>query len=217
MKQTVALLAGALVAMLVAAGAWLGFVYSGFYDVAATEEHSSVVEWTLETISERSIARRADALPAPLPTDSAALLHGFEHYRAMCENCHGGVGVDRGEIGAGLYPQPPRLARAATEWSDAELFWITKHGIKATGMPAFGVTHDDASLLQIVAILRRLPEMTEADYAAWVDASRAAALSHAAVMGDSTATEGAAAPVGDAGAAPAPAHTHAPGTAPHTH
>ncbi|HYE89973.1 MAG TPA: c-type cytochrome, partial [Terriglobales bacterium] len=141
MRQRLALLAGAFAAILIAAGAWLGFVYSGVYNVAASDEHAPWTAWTLETISERSVKRRAGELPAPLPTDSAALLHGFEHYRAMCENCHAGVGVDRGEIGEGLNPRPPRLARSAAQWTDAELFWITKHGIKATGMPSFGATH----------------------------------------------------------------------------
>lgn len=204
MKQRLALLGGALAVMLIAAGAWLGFVYSGFYDVAATGEHSAVVEWTLETISERSVRRRAGELPAPLPADSASLLHGFEHYRLMCEVCHAGVGVDRSEIGAGLNPRPPRLSRVADRWSDKELFWITKHGIKATGMPAFGPTHDDAALLQIVAIVRHLPRMTEAEYAAWIDATEGGRLGHEELMGDSAA-----------GAAGSAGHTHPPGIPDH--
>lgn len=206
MKQRLALLGGALAVMLIAAAAWLGFVYSGFYDVAATERHSSVVEWTLETISERSVRRRAGELPAPLPADSAALLHGFEHYRIMCEVCHGGVGVDRTEIAEGLNPRPPRLARAAKGWTDAELFWITKHGIKATGMPAFGPSHDDAALLQIVAIVRMLPDMSEAEYAARIEATRAAVMTHGELMGDSATA-----------AAEAAGHLHAPGSPAHAH
>ena len=205
MRQRLALLGGAFAVMAIAAGAWLGFVYSGFYNVAATAQHSSVAAWTLETIAERSVKRRAREVPAPLPTDSATLLQGFEHYRLMCEVCHGGVGVDRSEIAEGLNPRPPRLARAASNWSDAELFWIAKHGIKATGMPAFGPTHDDASLLEIVAIVRMLPEMTEQDYAAWIEAGEAVALTHRELMADSAA---AAEPAG---------HTHAPGSASHSH
>ncbi len=209
MRQRLTLLGAALAVMLIAAGAWLGFVYSGFYNVAATEQHSSAVEWTLETISERSIERRAGVLPVPLPTDSATLLHAFEHYRLMCEVCHGGVGVDRSEIAEGLNPRPPRLARAAAGWSDEELFWITKNGIKATGMPAFGPTHSDTSLVEIVAIVRMLPHMTEDDYAAWIRATEASALTHGELMGDTTTTAPPAAPAGG--------HTHAPGTPPHAH
>ncbi|HEX6590029.1 MAG TPA: cytochrome c [Longimicrobiales bacterium] len=210
MRQRLALLGGALAVMLIAAGAWLGFVYSGFYNVAASEPHSSMVEWTLETISERSVRRRADELPAPLPVDSASLQHGFDHYRLMCEVCHGGVGVERSEIAEGLSPRPPRLARAARSWTDAELFWITKHGIKATGMPAFGATHDDASLLQIVAVVRRLPEMSEAEYAARTRAGVVTGVDHEALMDDSVAA-------GPAPAAAAGGHSHAPGTPAHAH
>ena len=210
MRQRLALLGGALAVMLIAAGAWLGFVYSGFYNVAATDPHSGMVEWTLETISERSVRRRADALPAPLPVDSTSLQQGFDHYRLMCEVCHGGVGVDRSEIAEGLSPRPPRLARAAAKWSDAELFWITKHGIKATGMPAFGVTHDDASLLQIIAAVRRLPEMTEAEYAARTRAGEVAGVDHEAMMDDPAA-------VRQAPASAAGGHSHAPGAPAHAH
>jgi mono/diheme cytochrome c family protein len=208
LRQKLAIVGGALAALLVAAGAWLAFVYSGFYNVAASQEHTPLVEWTFETISERSVQRHAGELPAPLPTDSASLLHGFEHYRAMCEVCHGGPGVDRGEIGEGLSPRPPRLVRAAQGWSDAELFWITKHGIKSTGMPGFGATHDDASLLQIVAVVRRLPDMSEEQYADWAVAVAAAGLDDHASPLDSVA-----------GVAPGAAagHTHAPGTQPHAH
>ncbi|HUF13708.1 MAG TPA: cytochrome c [Longimicrobiales bacterium] len=190
MKQMLAWAAGAAGAILIAIGAWLAFVYSGVYDVAASREHSALTEWTLETISERSIARRAGDLPAPLPSDEASLLHGLEHYRAMCAMCHGAPGVDRNELAEGLTPRPPRLQRAAAGWTDAELFWITKHGIKSTGMPAFGVTHDDESLLQIVALVRRLPDMTAEEYAELVGALE----------------------VSDT-----PGHDHAPGTLPHVH
>ena len=198
MRQRLALIGGALGALLLFAAVWLGFVYSGFYNVAASQEHSALTEWTLETISERSVKRRAGDLPGPLPTDSASLQHGFEHYRAMCEVCHGAPGVDRNEIGEGLNPRPPRLVRAAAGWSDAELFWITKHGIKATGMPGFGETHDDASLLQIVAFVRRMADMSDTEYADLVASATAALLA-------------------DTAAAAASGHSHAPGTAPHAH
>ena len=203
MRQRLAIIGGALGALLLFAAAWLGFVYSGFYNVAASQDHSALTEWTLETISERSVRRRAGELPAPLPTDSASLLHGFEHYRAMCEVCHGAPGVDRNELAEGLNPRPPRLVRAARGWSDAELFWITKHGIKATGMPGFGGTHDDASLLQIVAIVRELPDMTEQQYADLAAAVAAAGIEHTDASDR-------------AGGAPG-GHSHAPGTPVHSH
>jgi mono/diheme cytochrome c family protein len=61
------------------------------------------------------------------------------------------------------------------EWSDAELFWIVKNGIKMTGMPAFGPTHGDEDLWAIVAIMKELPELSEEAYAERVEALSAPA------------------------------------------
>lgn len=194
MKRVLTVLAGVAGSLVLAVVVALAFVFSGVYDVSASGSQSRLLDWVLETTMERSVAVRAGELSAPLPTDEAALTHGLEHYRAMCVVCHGAPGVDRNELAEGLNPRPPRLQRAAARWTDAELFWITKHGIKATGMPAFGQTHSDEELLQIVAILRRLPDLSDEDYAAMI-----AAL-------DSTGIE----PHEDA-----TGHSHAPGTPAH--
>ena len=38
------------------------------------------------------------------------------------------------------------LAEAAAQWELSEVFWIAKHGVRMTGMPAFGPTHDDRTV-----------------------------------------------------------------------
>ncbi len=108
--------------------------------------------------------------------DSAALAHGLDHFHAMCVDCHGAPGFDPDEAGEGLYPEAPDLAEVVEEgeWSDAELFWIVKHGIKMTGMPAFGPTHPDEDLWAIVALVKELPELTADEYGARVEALRPA-------------------------------------------
>ncbi len=150
------------VVVLVSAGLWV--VGTGAYDVAATEEHWPITEWALSTLQHRSVAKRAE-LPVPIPHEAAAIDHGFEHFHAMCVECHGAPGFNRGESGQGLNPTPPRLEEEAREWTDAELFRITKHGIRLAGMPAFGPTHTDEEIAGIVAFIRVLEEMTEEEYA----------------------------------------------------
>lgn len=61
----------------------------------------------------------------------------------MCAVCHGAPGEERGEVGKGMNPTLPRLERVADQWSDREIFWILKHGIRLAGMPAFGATRSD--------------------------------------------------------------------------
>ena len=80
--------------------------------------------------------------------------------------------MPKGDIGRGLSPPPPDLAKAAPLYSPAELFWIVKHGIKMTGMPAWS-DHSDEELWATVAFLEKLPGMSEQDYARLVVASLA--------------------------------------------
>jgi mono/diheme cytochrome c family protein len=149
--------------LLLGVGAFV-FISTGAYSVAATAPHLPFTRWLLKTTQKRSVAVRADEAPAQPPADSTMLREGFEEYREMCVACHGAPGVERGTLGKGINPKPPDLAKEGAEWSDRELFWITKHGIKLAGMPAFGVTHSDKELWGIVAFLRRLESMSPEEY-----------------------------------------------------
>src|SRR5438067_7484003 len=79
-------------------------------------------------------------------------------------NGHGAPGKKPGEIGVGLTPRPPDLSKSVTRWNAAQLVWISKHGIKATGMPAFGKTHSDEQLWSLVAFIQQLPSLTPEQY-----------------------------------------------------
>jgi mono/diheme cytochrome c family protein len=161
MRTVVAILVVALVVLL------SGFlvIYAGVYDVSATEPHSPVTSWLLETARTRSIKAHAAGIQVrPELDDPARILIGVEHYAAHCAVCHGAPGVPKGDIARGLYPPPPDLAKAAPLYAPAELFWIVKHGIKMTGMPAWA-DHSDDELWATVAFLRNLPGMTQEEYA----------------------------------------------------
>ena len=154
-----------LLILAVAAGGGLGFAFSGLVDVAATSPHWAVTEWILSTAMERSVRRRAnDIEPPALLDEDARVRAGALAYDDMCASCHGAPGAEPGVVGKGLNPAPPELATELEEWSPAELFWITKHGVRMTGMPAFGPTHADEELWEIVALLRQLPRMSPARY-----------------------------------------------------
>ena len=143
----------------------IAFIYSGLYDVAATARHWPVTAWVLQTARTRSIEMHAAAItPPPGLATEANVLMGVDHFSTHCAVCHGAPGVPKGDIAGGLYPQPPNLAGAARQFTPGELFWILKHGIKMTGMPAWS-DHSDTELWAIVAFLEKLPTMSEAEYA----------------------------------------------------
>jgi mono/diheme cytochrome c family protein len=63
-----------------------------------------------------------------------------------------------------MNPPPPDLADRAKVRTPAELFWVTKHGIRMTGMPAWGPTHSDKQLWELVAFVEKLPELSKVEY-----------------------------------------------------
>ena len=151
----------------------LAFIYSGVFDVAASTPHWPITSWVFDTVRTRSIKARASGIEAPPELhDPAKVLVGFEHYAAHCAVCHGAPGVPKGDIGRGLYPPPPDLAKSVQPYSPAELFWIVKHGIKMTGMPSWS-DHSDEEIWATVGFLEQLPAMSEQEYARLLMASMA--------------------------------------------
>jgi mono/diheme cytochrome c family protein len=158
----VTLAAGALLIAVVAAA----LVHMGSFDVAADKPHSQPVFWLMNTVRERSVAIRAADITVPGDlADAKRIASGAAQYDEMCSLCHLAPGMKRTEISRGLYPRAPELRRKS-ELTAAEQFWVVKHGLKMTGMPAWGVTHDDELLWDVVAFLRKLPELTADQYQA---------------------------------------------------
>jgi mono/diheme cytochrome c family protein len=152
--------AGALLAAIVA----VVLVYMGSFDVAADRPHSEPVFWLMNTVRERSVAIRAADITVPGDLAGAKrVASGAAQYDEMCSLCHLAPGLKRTEISRGLYPRAPELRRKS-DLTPAEQFWVVKHGLKMTGMPAWGVTHNDELLWDIVAFLRKLPELTADQY-----------------------------------------------------
>jgi len=149
------------------------FIYMGKYDVAATKPHTKFTEFILNTATEQSIKSHAVGITVPSLDGESMIKTGFDHYKEMCVGCHGAPGVEPSETAKGLYPEPPDLADVIEELSSEELYWITKNGIKMTGMPAFGPTHSEEELWSIVAFLRQLPDLTPEEYKAMVEGEEA--------------------------------------------
>lgn len=167
----------------------LVFVYSGVYNAAATDEHWPATHWLLHVAKERSIALRAGDVRVPALGGRERLLAGADAYEQMCAHCHTPPGGDETPVARGLYPAPPDMAHAAEEYSAAELFWIIKHGIKASGMPAWGPSHGDEELWPIVAFVQRLPKLDAEDYQRLVAEARAEGMGHHNAAGTAAATD----------------------------
>jgi mono/diheme cytochrome c family protein len=162
-------LVGSLLLVVVVAGTGV-FIWSGAYNIAADDPHWPLTEWLMDAARDRSIAENASDVVVPPLDDESLVRSGAGNYDAMCIGCHLKPGVERSEASAGLYPAPPNLTRRRTD-DAARTFWVIKHGIKMSGMPAWGKSMDDASIWGMVAFLQKLPDMSEIDYRELVESS----------------------------------------------
>ena len=190
--------------LLIVTAAFAGiFIFAGIYNIGADAPHSRAVYGLLQELRENAIAHHSRDIPVPKNlNDPKRIAAGAGLYQEMCTGCHLGPGVEPSEMSQGLYPPAPQLARG-DDLSAAEQFWVIKHGVKLSAMPAWGKTHDDQLIWNMVAFIRQLPKMSAEQYQAAV---ASAPESHEEMMKDMP---------GEHETASKP-HTHAH-SAPHSH
>jgi len=155
---------GAVLAILLVIAAIVAF---GLYDFSADTPHASLTRDLIAATRERAIARESASIRVPRLDNPDRLREGAEHYDAMCTGCHLAPDLRENEMRPGMNPKPPILAQLPPG-DPRRQFWIVKHGIKMTGMPAWGATHSDDEIWNMVALLQRLPKLSPKDYRALV-------------------------------------------------
>ena len=157
------ILAGLALIVLGAAGLAL-FAWSGLYSVAASRGHWPFVHWFLEFGMRKSVETHASGIETPPLSDRALLERGVGHFQGGCAPCHGAPGFPPSPVAQQTLPSPPDLSKAAPQWKPHQLFWIVKHGLKYTGMPAWPAPARDDEVWALVAFLVRLPGIGPDEY-----------------------------------------------------
>lgn len=154
------------------AGAGMVFLFVGFFNVAASTGHWKVTDWLLHTVMRQSVKFHSSGIEPPPLDDRGLVQAGAGHFEAGCAPCHGSPAEGRNPVVREMTPHPPDLARTVPSWKANNLFWIVKHGVKFTGMPAWPARHRelnhghvrDPEIWAMVAFLQELPDMTAEEY-----------------------------------------------------
>ena len=154
------------------AGAALA-VYTGVYNVSATRQHTQWVYSLLDTALRQSVRRQARDISPPPLDDAARIQRGAACFQAKCVQCHGAPGVAPDDIGKSMQPAPGPLVAALQRWQPREIYWITRHGIKMSGMPAWEFRLQDSELWDIVAFITYLPTLSPQAYSSITQAASA--------------------------------------------
>jgi hypothetical protein len=145
------------------------FFFGGFYSVAATQSDPDIVAWALQYVRVASISRHATDTPPMSMEEPATIQAGARAFASRgCTGCHGGPGVMWAKFSEGLRPDPPDLKDVAKDLTPAQIYWIVRNGINMTGMPGFALVEvPDQELWTIAAFVKKLPDISEADYKTW--------------------------------------------------
>lgn len=140
------------------------FAWSGVYSVAASRGHWAVVDWFLHFGLRSSVRTHSAGIEVPALDHPAMVAAGIGHYEIACAECHGAPGQTLNPITLRMLPSPPYLPARIERWKPEQLFWITKHGLKFTGMPGWAAQGRDDEVWSVVAALVRLPRLDAAGY-----------------------------------------------------
>ena len=141
----------------------------GLMPVNADGAHSSLEARIMPLVLRASIARHASGDTNPISVNEDNLKAGVDTYKAMCARCHSTPANGPSVYGQSFYPPAPRLPQGMFSYTDSQLFWLIKHGIRNTGMPAWGTMLSDQEIWQIVSLLKNsqdLPPSVEAEWSA---------------------------------------------------
>jgi len=141
---------------------------SGVMSTAATKQHLRMTHRLLDLGLDYSVRANSDDIAVPALEDPAMIATGLGCYQTHCADCHGAPGVAPGAAALGMMPVPTNLAGVASGQTPEWLYYVTRKGVRMTGMPAWEFRLDDRTLWSIVAFLKTLPAMDSAQYASSV-------------------------------------------------
>ncbi len=147
------------------------FLKLGYVDVRADKPVGRVERQVANMAMDASVERAAKAgrfegKDNPVRPTEDNLMTGAMLYEKNCAMCHGSS-ADRGHaspMSSAFYPNVPQIVRRIPGDPDWHLFWVTKTGIRWTGMPAWGKTLNDNDIWTIITFVKnsdRLPQSVQ--------------------------------------------------------
>ena len=125
-------------------------------DVRAPSWESRLMQFALHA----SVSRSAQRIQNPLPHSAEQLIAGGKMYLDGCAGCHGTPGRPaRNRI---AYVPSPDFSHVGTQYSEPELFWVVKYGIRRTGMSAYGSFYSDQQVWQLVEFVQQMNHLPPA-------------------------------------------------------
>jgi mono/diheme cytochrome c family protein len=158
---------GILVTLLVIASGVFSVSHFGLYPIGADNPPGSLER----ALASRALDEYADKhKPAggnPVQPTPANLVEGARGYEEHCALCHGGAKAKISPMRHKFNPPAPQLIDRIPHDDDAWLFWVTKHGVRMTGMPAWDGILSDDEMWKVVAFIKHSDKLPRDVQSSW--------------------------------------------------
>ena len=152
--------------LLIALGTFV-YLHFGFLRFNADEQPSALESKLAMSAVDAFLERRAPAANSAPQSSDADLLEGMKLYTANCAVCHGDPGQPERVMGKSFYPPVPQFMNDPADMPARHNFYIIKHGIRWTGMPAWGSSLNDAQIWTLTAFLAQMDKLPPAVDQEW--------------------------------------------------
>jgi len=151
------------------------YVRLGFVDPRADIQPSSLEENLAMPALDASVDRRAPSMKNPVPPTEENLLSGMRIYQSSCSGCHGDISHHHLAFGDSFYPRAPQFMEDAPDMPENQNYYLIKHGIRLSGMPAWDSVLKESEVWQVTSFLNNINKLPEPVLAAWKAAATQAA------------------------------------------
>ena len=155
---------GIVVTLVVMAIGFFCYTRLGFAPIAADENAGSMEAFLLGGALDPSVERHAQHTAFPIDVNTENLTTGMKLYVMNCAVCHGEMDKKPSPIGTSMYPKAPQFIQRNRGLHDPGwfTFYEIQHGIRRTGMPAFGKLLGDDDIWKVTAFLENIGKLPEA-------------------------------------------------------
>jgi thiosulfate dehydrogenase len=142
------------------AGSW-SYLRLGLAHVQADVNPAAWESRLMSFAVHASIRRNVPKTQNPFPPTDENLIAGGILYVDGCAGCHGQPAKSP-RRNLPEYSRPPKFAQDASPYSEPEMFWIIKHGVRRSGMSAYGPFYSEKEMWTLAAFVKRMQNLSPA-------------------------------------------------------
>ena len=134
----------------------------GYLAVNADAEPGTIERWAANSTLDAAVEHQAPRTSSPVPKTDASLIEGMKLYAMNCALCHGGLDRKRNVMGGAFYPPAPQIIVRGMHDPEWQTFFVTKHGVRLTAMPAWGKIIGDEAIWKVTAFVTNVDKLPPA-------------------------------------------------------